>query len=94
MVLAHTTSAETAAYIAKARHLRAEAATTFFADLAAWLIAPYRRYVERRDLMNELASLDDRALADIGINRDDIATVVATMVKNSGPANTNVQNAA
>ena len=39
------------------------------------IIAPVGRFLARQRTMNELSSLSDRTLADIGIRRIDIATV-------------------
>ena len=39
------------------------------------VLAAYRRWKTYRDTYDELATLDDRTLADLNINRDDIESV-------------------
>ena len=46
---------------------------------AHWLTWPARA-LEARRVMNALAALDDRGLADIGINRSDVANAAAAPV--------------
>ena len=41
-----------------------------------WLVVPMARQYARRQLHNQLSALDDRILADIGISRGSIGTVV------------------
>jgi uncharacterized protein YjiS (DUF1127 family) len=46
-----------------------------FADFLAGLVASFRAWRERSAALNELSMMDDRELADIGINRSDLPRV-------------------
>jgi uncharacterized protein YjiS (DUF1127 family) len=49
------------------------------ADVVA---APVRAYLHRETVYRELAELDDRMLADIGLNRGDIGAVAEGLRRN------------
>lgn len=57
------------------------------------LVAAYRGWARRRKAAAELHRLDDRMLADIGIGRSEIPSVVAGLGRNlrRRPANANVR---
>jgi uncharacterized protein YjiS (DUF1127 family) len=57
------------------RGLAGQAAKT----VVHWLTWPMRA-LEARRVLNQLASLDDRGLADIGLNRSDVANAAAVPV--------------
>ena len=74
--------------LASARTERAIVVGDFVARLSRWigraLIAPFAAMRRRQRVYNELMSLDDRTLADIGIVRSDIpclASDCANLVK-------------
>jgi uncharacterized protein YjiS (DUF1127 family) len=46
-----------------------------FADWLAGLVAGFRAWRERETALTELSLMDDRELADIGINRSDVHRV-------------------
>lgn len=48
-------------------------------------VQPVLRYLHRRQVYNMLMSLDDRMLADIGLNRYDVADYVRTLERNVEP---------
>ena len=65
----------------RANRARAEAIANALAGLFRWLgrrlKAPFRHGSERQRIINELNSLDDRMLSDIGITRGDIPFVAS-----------------
>jgi len=46
-------------------------------ETAAWLYAPIKQWFAERAVRDELQSLDERTLADIGLTRGDISQVAA-----------------
>jgi uncharacterized protein YjiS (DUF1127 family) len=82
----------------RANRARAEAiANTFgraFRALSRWLVEPFRRSRERQRVMNELYSLDDRSLSDLGITRGDIPFVANGQSRIFNPRNDNGAKAA
>jgi uncharacterized protein YjiS (DUF1127 family) len=52
----------------------------------AVFVQPVLRHLHRRQVYNMLMSLDDRMLADIGLNRYDIADYVRTLEHSNEPA--------
>jgi uncharacterized protein YjiS (DUF1127 family) len=55
---------------------------------AAWaqLAAPVRAYFEREQTLRELSGLDERSLADIGLTRSDVGSVVSGAYRRGGLA--------
>jgi uncharacterized protein YjiS (DUF1127 family) len=45
--------------------------------LVSWLVEPVKAFAHRSSMRNELTSLDDRTLADIGLTRGDIERVAS-----------------
>ena len=71
--------AEYAYHIHRANQLRAEAMAEMFVKAGRWiakLVRNWQQSVAEGRAMRELASLDDRMLADIGVTRSDIPGVV------------------
>ena len=71
--------AEHAYYLHRANQLRGEAMAEMFAKAWRWiakLVRNWQQSVAEGRAMRELASLDDRMLADIGVTRSDIPGVV------------------
>ena len=63
------------------------------------LASAWAAWRQRRRAYAELASLDDRSLADIGVTRSEIPYVLSHFTQNTkrtqfGPANSNVPRAA
>jgi uncharacterized protein YjiS (DUF1127 family) len=54
--------------------------------LGRWLGAPVRAYFQRELVLRELHSLGDRDLADIGLTRSDIPSIVAGLHRRGGLA--------
>lgn len=52
----------------------------------AVIVQPVLRHLHRRQVYNMLMSLDDRMLADIGLNRYDVADYVRTLEHSTEPA--------
>jgi uncharacterized protein YjiS (DUF1127 family) len=52
----------------------------------AWIMAPVRMYLEREQTLRELSGLDERSLADIGLTRGDVRSVVAGDYRRGGLA--------
>ena len=73
------------ACLAVARAMRALAFIHLVQSTAAlldrWAIEPAKQWDARRQLCKSLMSLDDRLLADIGINRWEIPLIVADAVR-------------
>ena len=73
------------ACIAAAHTMRALAfirlMTASVAFLKRWVVEPVKGWHERRQMQIALMMLDDRMLADIGINRWEISGVVAEAVR-------------
>ena len=55
-------------------------------DIILWVVRPVRDWIKNSNMRNELETLDDRILADIGISRSDIPSIIAN---NSVRAETN-----
>ena len=78
---------ETLRIIARAREEKAEAmagllrgaAVAVFGFANRWLVAPVVRWYQREQLRIQLASLDDRMLADVGLTRTEIPKLVKGM---------------
>ena len=71
--------AEYAYHIHRANELRGEAMAEMFVKLGRWiakLVRNWQQSVADGRAMRELASLDDRMLADIGVTRSDIPGLV------------------
>ena len=71
--------AEYVYHIHRANQLRAEAMANMFVKVGRWigkLVRSWQQSVAEGRAMRELASLDDRMLADIGVTRSDIPGVV------------------
>lgn len=51
--------------------------TNLLASTFGWLVRPFAALWARTRVYDELMSMDDRLLADIGISRADIASVAA-----------------
>ncbi len=75
------------ACIAVARTMRALAFIRLMTALGAFLkrriVDPIKNWHERRELRDALMLLDDRLLADIGINRWEISGIVADAVRSA-----------
>lgn len=80
--------------IAEAHYLRAAALSAAMRPvvgwvsrlLREWVLMPLVRCVQRGQLTRELAELDDRLLADIGIRRGEIQTIVARVYPRTAEA--------
>jgi len=71
--------AEYVYHVHRANQLRAEAMANMFVKVGRWiskLVRNWQQSVAEGRAMRELASLDDRMLADIGVTRSDIPGVV------------------
>ena len=71
--------AEYAYHIHRANQMRAEAMAKMFVTAGRWiakLVRNWQQSVADGRAMRELASLDDRMLADIGVTRSDIPGLV------------------
>ena len=71
--------AEYTYHLQRANQLRAEAMAEMFVKAGRWiakLVRNWQQSVAEGRAMRELASLDDRMLADIGVTRSDIPGVV------------------
>ena len=53
--------------------------------LVAKAVARLRRWQDRQRVLNELYSMDDRSLADIGLQRSDIPAVLAAAANSDHP---------
>jgi uncharacterized protein YjiS (DUF1127 family) len=51
--------------------------SNLFASAFGWLVRPFAALWSRTQVFDELMSMDDRLLADIGISRADIPAVAA-----------------
>jgi uncharacterized protein YjiS (DUF1127 family) len=77
--VAHGLAMTPAATTRRAAQGRLDAAVAAYA-------AARQRAAQRRDMIEELQSLDDRTLADIGLRRDDIEEAVDQTVGPKGPS--------
>jgi uncharacterized protein YjiS (DUF1127 family) len=68
--------AEIQALVYQAQQMRAAAIGALIADLIAGPVLRFRAWSENRATVQELQRLDDRMLADIGVTRDQINTLV------------------
>lgn len=68
--------AEIHALVYQAQQMRAAALGALIADLIAGPVLRFRAWSENRATVQELQRLDDRMLADIGVTRDQINTLV------------------
>jgi uncharacterized protein YjiS (DUF1127 family) len=84
--------------IRRAHRARSEAIANWLETagkaVGRWFRASFRRGRERQRIMNELYSLDDRSLSDIGITRGDIPFVASGHSPAHGSYNDNDAKAA
>jgi uncharacterized protein YjiS (DUF1127 family) len=84
--------------IRRANRARSEAVGNLLAPafraIGRWLKDTFRRGRERQRIMNELYSLDDRSLSDLGITRGDIPFVANGHSRIYNPRNDNDAKAA
>ncbi len=68
--------------------LRAHPSSLARAALRTWdtVTGPLRDYLRRTAVRRELADLDDRMLADIGLNRGDVFAVASGLRRPNGQA--------
>jgi uncharacterized protein YjiS (DUF1127 family) len=84
--------------IRKAHRARSEAIADWLGKagktIGRWFRAYFQRGRERQRIMNELYSLDDRSLSDLGITRGDIPFVANGHSRVQNPRNDNDAKAA
>jgi uncharacterized protein YjiS (DUF1127 family) len=84
--------------IRRAHRARSEAIANWLETaseaVGRWFRAYFRRGRERQRIMNELYSLDDRSLSDLGITRGDIPFVANGHSRIHNPRNDNDAKAA
>ena len=89
--------AATMRMIARARQERAEASGALLRQagvaIGRWLVMPMVAWYQREQLRLQLSGMDDRLLADVGLTRGDIPTVVKNAHKVSAAAATPTSSA-